>query len=321
MSCSDDKKCASFSLIEFSASADCFTKHKVCTSPPPAGRTSHPHTAKPYFIQSAFTLIELIKKKQINAGKASASYLPQANASYARSVLHAPKGRFIQSAFTLIELLVVIAIIAILAAMLLPALQQARDRAKTTGCLNTFSQFGKGTNMYVQDNKEWLMPYRSDLGNGHNTYTMYAITTETRRWSLTPYVPLKGNNGVGVLLPGKDKTSTLNCPSRNYSPEEPGSIYWTQSTGTSEYIYGLNYLLGGVDFATKHASVRQPSKTIVFGETKGNYAGMVGTSKRQFYFSHNNKLNVSYVDGHAATLSRQTVENNRGKYPFMKPKQ
>ena len=57
--------------------------------------------------------------------------------------------------FTLIELLVVIAIIAILAVMLLPALQQARERAKNTTCLNNFKEIGLASIQYVADNKDW----------------------------------------------------------------------------------------------------------------------------------------------------------------------
>lgn len=80
--------------------------------------------------------------------------------------------------FTLVELLVVIGIIALLVAILLPALNRARDQANTTQCLSNLRQIGNAIMNYAADNQGWLVPGRYDAP----TYPAVAVA-ELEDWA------------------------------------------------------------------------------------------------------------------------------------------
>ncbi len=91
----------------------------------------------------------------------------------------------LRHAFTLIELLVVVAIIAILASLLLPALSSAKERARRTACINNVRQFILAANLYAGDN-ELLLP-RGDTDNRDKNDTHTPILSTASKSNILRY--------------------------------------------------------------------------------------------------------------------------------------
>jgi prepilin-type N-terminal cleavage/methylation domain-containing protein/prepilin-type processing-associated H-X9-DG protein len=233
--------------------------------------------------------------------------------------------------FTLIELLVVIAIIAILAALLLPALTKAKDRAMAVSCLSNTKQISLAIYMYASDNGDYFPsppnwwtpgPYKNTLNLlcGGEWLLKDHVTPNTPAPMLSSYAP---NNNVWVC-PKRRRGLTYTTAPGNFDPSITGFLsYGFNSCGVFGAVGPDGNMVNAKPF--KAASVTRPSDMVALTDTSGSndpnntpaaawldsfWAGSSGPSQsvsasenarlQTAHAKHNNRVNVIYVDGHAA---------------------
>lgn len=211
--------------------------------------------------------------------------------------------------FTLIELLIVIAIIAILASMLLPALNQARNKAKAINCLSNLKQCGVASMSYLNDNGRYAA----------TNYTVSAVAPTLNTW---PDL-LKKHTALGFAKyalawdnPIIARNSTLFI-----CPAETATTFMTSNNVAGYATKALtNYTMNSVP-SMYPSKIKRPSLEIyIFDHRYGNsayntyyYCGnwttfvncTIGTNK------HSGMINALYLDGHAGaskTFTSQQID-------------
>ena len=149
----------------------------------------------------SFTLIELL----VTTAQQNCSLKNKSNTSSRPIGRTSCLTQSTRSAFTLIELLVVIAIIAILAAMLLPALQQARERARQTQCLSNVKNSGNALQMYQYDHNDIIPTDMPGAG------TWSALLVKSKYLPPFPYVYDKKGK---LVLQDTGKAHVTVCPTQ-----------------------------------------------------------------------------------------------------------
>ncbi len=215
----------------------------------------------------------------------------------------------VKRSFTLIELLVVIAIIAILAAILLPALQQARERGKGTACGNKFIQMGKAMQMYLDDHNGICPRYQIKPGG---TLINHIMSTDEKKGYFAPYLGCVGE-GVNIgYINDKGKYSRFVCPSVVPPPIGTGlcTITYNKQFVDNKSTEGQIYRI---------SQIKRPSRVMVFmdvyNEAQMYYRSSITAENYKKFFRHNKNTIACFADGHVAQYRAHQIPHEISGLP------
>lgn len=231
-----------------------------------------------------------------------------------------------QHGFTLIELLVVISIIALLIAILLPAIDAARQSARTIQCTSNTRQIAIAWTMYLEEHDDTFPPLRQNshwfYGGKHPAIGLGKYQLQHR--PLNPYVGLQEQNSAGL--------ESFRCPAdRDIRNGQTGGDGPTHGYHTYDF-YGNSYMMnhqllwkrkpGGTMSQRTLNDVRlSPSRVVASADVQWYYAVNDTHWDGHFHNDHD-QVNLSFLDGHAAFVQLTRGEGYTEDYSFFlsKPK-